>query len=222
MNNSIADAQRHWFDRVPERFHRMVGFEVVVDDPELPRALLLGDSISIGYTVPARKALAGRANVHRVPDNARSTRETLRKLDAMLYPGRWDVIHFNCGIHDITRKRNGVVDAEGEPQVPIDEYEGNLVELVGKLRRTAARLLWARTTAIRPYEVRRREDLEAYNAVADRVMAELDVPINDLFSLSSEHLDLLNDKVHFTAEGSRILGRQVAEKIAEFLDAGKE
>ena len=37
------------------------------DDPKLPRVLLIGDSISIGYTTGVRKELKGRANVHRIP-----------------------------------------------------------------------------------------------------------------------------------------------------------
>src|SRR5512137_2492523 len=40
-------------------------FAPVSDDPKLPRVLLIGDSISIGYTLPVRKLLAGKANVHR-------------------------------------------------------------------------------------------------------------------------------------------------------------
>src|SRR5689334_22631584 len=42
-------------------------FEPVKDDPKLPRVLLIGDSISINYTLPTRKLLAGKANVHRNP-----------------------------------------------------------------------------------------------------------------------------------------------------------
>ena len=44
-------------------------FAPVVDDPALPRVLIIGDSISIGYTLPLRAALDGIANVHRPPTN---------------------------------------------------------------------------------------------------------------------------------------------------------
>jgi len=36
-------------------------FVPITDDPKLPRVLLIGDSISIGYTVPVRKLLEGKA-----------------------------------------------------------------------------------------------------------------------------------------------------------------
>ena len=71
-------------------------------DPELPNVLLIGDSISMSYTVDVREKLAGIANVYRAPDNCRSTRQTLDKIETYLGHRQWDVIHFNWGIHDLT------------------------------------------------------------------------------------------------------------------------
>jgi acyl-CoA thioesterase-1 len=34
-------------------------FAPIVDDPALPRVLLIGDSVSIGYTLAVRRELAG-------------------------------------------------------------------------------------------------------------------------------------------------------------------
>ena len=45
----------------------------IVDVAGLPRVLLIGDSISIGYTLPVREALKGKANVHRPAGNCSST-----------------------------------------------------------------------------------------------------------------------------------------------------
>src|SRR5438270_839998 len=76
-------------------------FAPVQDDPKLPRVLLIGDSISIGYTLPTRTLFAGKANVHRIPENGGSTARGIEKIDAWLGTGKWDVIHFNWGLHDI-------------------------------------------------------------------------------------------------------------------------
>src|SRR5689334_21790630 len=76
-------------------------FAPVTDEPGLPRILLIGDSISIGYTVTVRTMLAGKANVHRIPENGADTANGLKKLDAWLGDARWDVIHFNWGLHDL-------------------------------------------------------------------------------------------------------------------------
>ena len=47
--------------------------EKITDNPKLPRVLLIGDSISIGYTISVRKLLADKANVHRPPTNCGPT-----------------------------------------------------------------------------------------------------------------------------------------------------
>ena len=80
----------------------------ITDTPGLPRVLIIGDSISIGYTLPVRAQLRGRANVHRPKDNCGSTLVGLERLDAWLGNGKWDVIHFNFGLHDMS-----YVDAQG-------------------------------------------------------------------------------------------------------------
>src|SRR5215212_9456507 len=51
----------------------------ITDDPKLPRVLLIGDSISIGYTLPVRKQLKGTANVHRIPENGGPTTNGVAK-----------------------------------------------------------------------------------------------------------------------------------------------
>ena len=46
----------------------------IEDVPGLPRVLLIGDSISLGYTLDVRELLTDKANVHRPPANSASTR----------------------------------------------------------------------------------------------------------------------------------------------------
>src|SRR6185436_1919626 len=64
-------------------------FERVTDDPKLPRVLLIGDSISMGYTIPVRQLLQGKANVHRIPENGGPTTNGLSQLPNWLGDGRW-------------------------------------------------------------------------------------------------------------------------------------
>src|SRR5581483_1704324 len=73
----------------------------VTDDPMKPRVLLIGDSISMGYTLPVRKLLADRANVHRIPENGGPTTTGLKNIEKWLGDDKWDVIHFNWGLHDL-------------------------------------------------------------------------------------------------------------------------
>ena len=73
----------------------------VQDIAGLPRVLIIGDSISIGYQVPLREALKAKANVHRPPTNCGPTSRGVEQIDAWLGDGKWDVIHFNFGLHDV-------------------------------------------------------------------------------------------------------------------------
>src|SRR5687768_404471 len=71
------------------------------DQPGLPRVLLIGDSVSVCYTLATREELKGEANVHRIPENAGHTGKSLARIDGWLGNGKWDVIHFNWGLHDL-------------------------------------------------------------------------------------------------------------------------
>ena len=51
------------------------------DRADKPNVLLIGDSISIGYTVEVRKKLSQTADVFRVPSNAKATDFGLQNID---------------------------------------------------------------------------------------------------------------------------------------------
>ena len=70
-------------------------------NPKLPNVLLIGDSISIGYTRPVRKKLSGVANVFRPNTNCGPTTKGVSELDKWLGDRKWSVIHFNHGLHDL-------------------------------------------------------------------------------------------------------------------------
>jgi hypothetical protein len=56
-----------------------------VQDVSRPaRVLLIGDSISIGYTLPTRKLLEGKANVHRIPANGGPTKNGVANIKKWL------------------------------------------------------------------------------------------------------------------------------------------
>lgn len=185
----------------------------IVDVPGLPRVLLIGDSISIGYTLPVREALKDKANVHRPPGNCSSTGYTLSKLDAWLGTGKWDVIHFNWGLHDAKLPPDGVRHS------PPDVYEKNLRELVRRLRATGAKLIWATTTPVpnggNLAPNRRFDSVDKYNAIAARVMSELGVATNDLNTAIKPHFARVGrpNDVHYTPEGSALLAAEVVRSV---------
>ena len=191
----------------------------VEDVPGLPRVLLIGDSISMGYTAPTRALLQGRANVHRPPTNCGATSGGLAGLTQWLGDKRWDIIHFNFGLHDAK------LPPEGARHSPPDVYEKNLRALVTRLQATGAKLIWATTTPVPNGGVisptRRFASVDDYNRIARKVMAENHVAIDDLHAAivpRVKELQQPND-VHFTAAGSALLAQHVAASIDSALQS---
>lgn len=202
-----------------ERLHREQPevFAPVADDPALPRVLLIGDSISIGYTLPVRERLRGVANVHRAFENCSDTWRGLQQLDTWLDGGRWDVIHFNFGLHDLSHRTGG------PPNASLSEYEANLRKLVTRLRATGAKLIFATTTPVvgtMKFPVRYSREVPQYNDVARRVMAGMGVSVDDLFAFVEPHVSQwqIPGDVHFTSEGYAALAGPVAASIRAELD----
>jgi len=175
-------------------------WDFVVDDPKLPRILLIGDSVSRAYTETVRKALVGKANVHRAPANCGPTARGLQKIDLWLGDGKWDFIHFNFGIHDRNTK--------------IADYSGRLEQLVLRLKKTGAKVIWANTTPLPDVPEKRftKASIIERNAAAAKVMEKHEVPINDLFAAITPRLAKLQnrDDCHFNGQGNAFLGRRVA------------
>jgi acyl-CoA thioesterase-1 len=186
------------------------------DGPRLPRVLVIGDSISAGYTPDLRKRLAGKANVHRMAEVGGPTTNGLAKLEQCLGTNHWDIIHFNFGLHDMK------IIAGGTRMVPIEEYERNLECIVTRLKKTGATLIWASTTPIpegRLSPPRQPGDEVHYNEAARRVMKGHNLLINDLHAFIRPRLSdwQYPANVHFTPEGCDALAEEIARVVTPFL-----
>ncbi|MFO1485122.1 MAG: SGNH/GDSL hydrolase family protein [Verrucomicrobiaceae bacterium] len=188
----------------------------IQDVAGLPRVLLIGDSISIGYTMPVRKLLEGKVNVHRIPTNGGPTKNGVANIEKWLGDGKWDVIHFNWGIHDLKYM------PDGKRQVEPADYEANLRKLVTRMKATGAKLIWATTTPIPDGELnppRKFGQVKEYNDIAERVMKENGVAIDDLNTHITPYLAKMQNPrdVHYSAAGSEHLAKKVAESITQAL-----
>jgi lysophospholipase L1-like esterase len=144
----------------------------------------------------------------------------LAQLPQWLGRGKWDVIHFNWGLHDLK------IMADDQRQVPPEAYEKNLRELVLQLKATGANLIWASTTPVPTGKLnpsRNAADVLVYNAIAQKIMDENQVVIDDLYSFALPQLSKIQRpvNVHFTPEGSAALARRVAASIESVLSKKK-
>ena len=187
----------------------------------LPNVLIIGDSISIGYTVPTRALLAGKVNLHRIPTNGGPTTRGITEIEKWLGDRNWDLIHFNWGLHDLKymgKDGTNLVPKEkgGVVQVNLSEYEKNLDILVARMKKSAKHLVWRNTTPIPPGSKARYEgDAEKYNLAASRVMKKHKVASLDLFSPSKKNMKnwMREANVHYFPHGSQALAEIVAQDI---------
>ena len=185
----------------------------------LPRVLIIGDSISLGYTPFVRQHFKDKANIIHAPGNNESTARGLEHLEAWLGPKKWDVIHFNWGLHDLKYidEKTKIADiSKGKQWVPVETYEKNLTELVQRLKKTGAKLIWCSTTPV-PEGVMGRVPGEEvkYNAAALRVMQTAGVTVNDLCAFVKPQREKLGKPkdVHYTNAGSEALAGEVSKAI---------
>jgi lysophospholipase L1-like esterase len=203
-------------------------------DPSLPNVLILGDSISIGYTLQVRSLMQRKANVFRPltpkgthPANCEGTTLGVLKLDEWLQARRWDVIYFNWGLHDLKRVKiagsaQNSSDPADPPQADLETYRRNLETMLPKLKATGAKLIFATTTPVAPGTTnpfRDPSDPPRYNAAAISLMQSQGVRVHDLFSQCEPLLSKLQQpkNVHFTPSGSQFLAERVAAVISEEL-----
>ncbi|MEI6892151.1 MAG: SGNH/GDSL hydrolase family protein [Pontiella sp.] len=197
------------------------------DDPNLPNVLLIGDSISNAYTVEVRKQLHGKANVFRIPSNGKDSAYGLQKLNGWIGTRDWEVIHFNWGLWDLCyrnpkAKTQGHRDkVNGTQSVPPEQYKDNIEQIVARLKKTEAVLIWCTTTPVPEGEVGRKlgDDLK-YNRIAAAIMKANGVQINDLHAhalLKYAEIQKQKGDVHYSKEGSTYLAEKVAQEISSVL-----
>jgi len=207
-------------------FHHLKdAFKNPPEEPGKPRVLLIGDSISIGYTIPVRKQLQGKALVFRPPVNCQHTGYGLENLKSWLGSGKWDVIHFNWGIwdtHMLDAKGNLTTSEGGDIHVRYthEQYRENLTKLVDILQGTGAKLIWAETTPVMCYVAARFDDLRIRNEIAAEIMRAHKIEIDDLYAFSLPHVAewQMPDKCHFNPAGNEKLGEHVSSLILHALE----
>ncbi len=205
---------------------------LAVSKLELPEVLILGDSISIGYTPYVKEMLAGKAEVHRPvypdgsPENCEGTTKGVAEVNRWLGDKKWDIIHFNFGLHDLkhvdpeTHKNS---DDPGDPyQAGLNQYVKNLKQITGRLKQTGARLIFATTTPVAPGTtgpVREPETVRKYNKAAVRLMKKEGIVINDLYNFALPILDEIQiaHNVHYTGKGYKKFAEEISGMIAKYL-----
>lgn len=171
----------------------------------LPRVLLVGDSICRGSEGGVRRLLDGRMNVtYWVSSYCVTSPNYLRLLSVMLDEAKYDVVHFNNTLHSLQTK---TVDWE--------RAFAAALSLVRE-KQPDAKIVWCTGTPLRNAAKTRK--VVELNEAGARVVSRLGgIATNDLFGL----LDPLDrkrswrDDCHFTAAANAEISRRVADSVLE-------
>lgn len=184
------------------------------DETNLPRVLLIGDSISRDYYPGVEKRLTGKAYVARLSTSAFvSDPVLLQQIKMVLGEYQFDVIHFNNGMHGWQHSES--------------EYQEGFPRLLKTIKKYApnAKLIWATTT---PLKISPRippgnqteatdERIAARNAIALKFVQAEDIPVDNLNALVRGHPEYHSDNVHFSSQGIDLEAAQVAAQIETLL-----
>lgn len=180
-----------------------------------PHVLLLGNSITRGYHPEVSSILEDRAYVGRL-STSKSLGDPayLEEVENVLKNTRFDIIHFNNGLHGMNYSD--------------EEYDKAFPQLLALFRKYApdARLIWANCTPL--YQGENMSEFQAdtrrgiiRNKIAARHVTPLGIEINPLDSLMCAHPEyyLGGDGAHPMPVGYTALAKQVSDVLSKYLPA---
>jgi len=190
-----------------------------------PRILIIGDSISIGYTPFVKSYFSENTTVEHNPGNAQHTGTGLKKVKEWIGEEDWDIIQFNWGLWDLCYRHPDATaygnrdKVNGTVTFSLEEYEQNLEKIVQMMKEVSnAKLIFVTTSYIPENEVGRfKKDAQNYNKVAKRIMKKHGVKVNDIYKKSKaihKALGTGTDDVHYTKKGYDQLGKEIADFLA--------
>jgi hypothetical protein len=184
------------------------------NETNLPRVLLIGDSITRAYYPEVERRLAGKAYVGRLSSSAFiSDPVLLEQVEMVLGQYKFDVIHFNNGMHGWQHSEKEYEQAFPKFLKTIQKYAPN------------AKLIWADTTPLKvspnlPAGNQTQatdERIAARNAIARKFAQAKGIPVDDLNTPMRGHPEFHSDNVHFNDEGIALQAAQVAAQIERLL-----
>lgn len=198
---------------------------VKIEDPKLPRILIIGDSISMGYRPHITEHFKGKANVdywtigYKSMQGANSPME--RALKGVLSQGPYDAVTFNFGLH-----------YWGKPErSPEDKHIPWMTKIVELMQKTSPKtdFIWIRTTPWRTVpapeprtlDPKKNERIIKFNKMTDEVMDKHGIPQVDLYSLCIKQLQTIKkgtkDALHWGRENSKLMAVEINKEIEKAL-----
>lgn len=171
------------------------------------RVLLLGDSITLGYSEMVRRNLENLADIsYLATSRALDMEEYVEEIKYVVKDYQIDVVHINNGLHGW--------------HLDIENYQRCLEHVIEEVKKMLpdTQIIWATTTQYYVEEFpERTEQVKERNRVSVELMNRLNIPVNPLYETTENRRDLLTDGIHYQEEGYKILAEQVAGMLEKYL-----
>lgn len=186
-----------------------------------PSALIVGDSVSLGYTPHVQ--VEGATVEHNGqcdsepydyvegvdPHNGEGSSHQAACIKTWLAQGSYSIVHFNAGLWDVS-------NCKWHLNSDLSDYLSNLQQILDAIRAAGAVPIFATTTPAPDGTCVDPADVVRYNAAAVAMMRSQGVQIDDLYNYVKpvESTYQAPDNVHFTDAGYEYLAKQVSAAIA--------
>ncbi len=201
-------------EQVRERIEWIDVWVTDADKFDLPRVLLVGDSITKGYFAAAEKHLKGKAYCARLATSkCVADPGYADDLQLLLKQYNFAVIHINNGLHGWGYSEIQYADGLTKTLKLIDEHA------------VGAKVIWVTTTPVRDSTdlqtfTARNIRVKERNRIAADIVERNGLPTNDLYGLMVQHPDWhASDGVHFNGKGKDAQAKQVAKSVLRYLPA---
>lgn len=208
----------------------------------MKKVLLIGDSIRLLYEERVAELLGPNVKIYSPAENCRFTKYALWGMFewmAQFGNPQIDAGHFNTGIWDLHR-----CTADGKIFSSADEYARDIRRLAMQMKSYTDNVIFANiipggkalddyapiNALIKTYNnfvkvplcapmEEWNKDVAAYNKKAEAVMAEMGIPVNDMYSaiLADTEKYIGEDGIHPTPDGCELLAQMTAARIEEML-----
>lgn len=193
-----------------EQFEWIHSWSDNTNNRDLPRVLLIGDSITNGYQEIVREALRGKYYVDYIATSYTLNSGLFFKLIVnYINNNKYDVIHLNQGLHGFSMSKK--------------TYKEKLKKLISKIP-NSSNIIFAESTIVkkpgnRIIDKKWGKKLEERNGSVNELAKEMNLSINHLYEVSKNiPNDLRNeDGVHYLFGGYQILAKEVVSAIEKIV-----
>jgi lysophospholipase L1-like esterase len=193
-----------------EQFEWIHSWSDNTNNIDLPRVLLIGDSITNGYQEIVREMLRGKCYVDYIATSYTLNSPFFYKLIVnYMNNNKYDIIHLNQGLHGFSMSKK--------------TYKEKLRKIISKIP-SSSKVILAESTIVnkqgnKTVDKRWGKKLEERNGAVNELVKEMNLSINHLFEVSKNiPNDLRNeDGTHYLYGGYQMLAKEVVSAIEKKL-----